>query len=325
MWFVIAVALAGHEYLGYSVGGDPSIDDAGLRLKLYTPTYHFAVRRQGQPEELRCPFWFTPCAKWSHARDVRRRFPNEASMQVCAEGTTPNSPSCAEAPDWDVYSAQLQAVVLQSDLSGRTSWSSPVNLVLHLEDPARWKVGDGLPHADLPAQRVVTVDAAQADRWRCSTGSTADAREALLADPRAGMTWLTAAAQRCEVAPTWLIGAFCAGPPADADAAAWCAVAAPSAPAVAARVIHHRKVEWLRQIQPSYPRAARGHPPVSCRGELSIDPNGVPTDVVVEGCPAVFANPAGDALLRWRAQPILIDGAAVSIKATVIVNFGLAQ
>lgn len=72
-----------------------------------------------------------------------------------------------------------------------------------------------------------------------------------------------------------------------------------------------------------YPAAARGLGlgEQGCIAPVLIGPGGVPEDVPVKGCPAVFHPSTVDSLLRWRWRPLRIGGSSLPVQTRIRVVF----
>ncbi len=84
----------------------------------------------------------------------------------------------------------------------------------------------------------------------------------------------------------------------------------------------------VMQIPPNYPRQARqagieGYVKLS----VVIKPDGtVSNATVIESKPGrLFAAAAVDAMLRWKFRPKMVDGKAVTQKATQVIEFKLSE
>lgn len=69
-------------------------------------------------------------------------------------------------------------------------------------------------------------------------------------------------------------------------------------------------LEVKRRKAPHFPRAAqaKGLREASCQAIVAVDVDGRPTSVEVSGCDEVFYAPTVKALMRWRFDPLRVDG-----------------
>ncbi|MEQ1570793.1 MAG: hypothetical protein ABMA64_34510 [Myxococcota bacterium] len=67
----------------------------------------------------------------------------------------------------------------------------------------------------------------------------------------------------------------------------------------------HTTLEVKRRVQPRYPESARALDlgEQRCAATVRVDAEGVPFEVVVEDCPAVFHAQTRESLLAWRFWP----------------------
>jgi TonB family protein len=89
------------------------------------------------------------------------------------------------------------------------------------------------------------------------------------------------------------------------------------------RVVHWSEVTPRRRVKPQFPEAAlqMGLHEGVCVVRIHIDPRGVPTEVVRQGCPKVFEAATVDAAMAWRFTPLLEDGQGVPAQFDLRVNY----
>ena len=92
----------------------------------------------------------------------------------------------------------------------------------------------------------------------------------------------------------------------------------------AANVMQAKTLKRVREVPPVYPREAER---LGIKGwvdvEFTIAPDGTTQDVIVRNAePArTFDQSAIDAVKRWRFEPVMRDGAAVSQRAAMRIRF----
>ncbi|MGH8239753.1 MAG: energy transducer TonB, partial [Steroidobacteraceae bacterium] len=94
----------------------------------------------------------------------------------------------------------------------------------------------------------------------------------------------------------------------------------------ASLIVQAKTLKRVREVAPSYPREAER---LGVSGwvdvEFTIAPNGTTQDLVVRDAQPLrtFDEAAVDAVRRWRFEPVMRDGAAVSQRAAVRIRFEL--
>ncbi len=85
------------------------------------------------------------------------------------------------------------------------------------------------------------------------------------------------------------------------------------------------ELEAKKQVMPKYPSEATqgGYADQRCLATITIDADGSATEVEVDGCPEVFHEAAGDALIRWKWSPPVVDGKPGPVRTTVGIAFKL--
>ena len=79
-------------------------------------------------------------------------------------------------------------------------------------------------------------------------------------------------------------------------------------------------------VKPTYPReAAEKNTGGVVELTVSIDEQGVPTQVRVKSGDATLAQAAVDAVRQWRWRPLKLNGTAVPVETVVSVNFKRKQ
>jgi TonB family protein len=92
----------------------------------------------------------------------------------------------------------------------------------------------------------------------------------------------------------------------------------------AANVMQAKTLKRVREVPPSYPREAER---LGIKGwvdvEFTIAPDGTTQNVIVRNAepPRTFDQSAVDAVKRWRFEPVMRDGAAVSQRAAMRIRF----
>lgn len=91
------------------------------------------------------------------------------------------------------------------------------------------------------------------------------------------------------------------------------------------RTVHSSDLRAKRRVEPRYPEAARALHlgEQRCRARVSIGADGVPTDVEVSGCPAVFHPDTEVAIRGWRWWPPRVDGRPAAVVTTIVVVYRL--
>jgi hypothetical protein len=86
---------------------------------------------------------------------------------------------------------------------------------------------------------------------------------------------------------------------------------------------HHTELSVKRRVYPDYPDAALALSlgEQRCLAEVVLDERGVPVDVTVSGCPAVFDGPTRQALHQWRWYPPKVGSRAVQARTTIAVTY----
>src|SRR6185503_11539683 len=99
--------------------------------------------------------------------------------------------------------------------------------------------------------------------------------------------------------------------------------AAPLALALAAQAEDTPLVLLSKGPPPAYPVAATGfgYGAVTCVATVSINDAGVPYNVLVSGCPAVFAEPTREAVRGWRWTPPTKNGVPTASQTVEEVAF----
>ena len=96
--------------------------------------------------------------------------------------------------------------------------------------------------------------------------------------------------------------------------------------AFATNVIQAKTLKRVREVPPTYPREAERQ---GISGwvdvEFTIAPNGTTQDITVRNAQPMrtFDQAAVDAVKRWRFEPVMRDGAAVSQRAAMRIRFEL--
>jgi hypothetical protein len=89
------------------------------------------------------------------------------------------------------------------------------------------------------------------------------------------------------------------------------------------RAVHHTQIKIKRQVQPVSPPAARelGLTEERCVATISVDEEGKPFDVKVDGCPAIFHEAVSKAALATRFYPYKVDGVAIRLSTKIGYTF----
>lgn len=89
------------------------------------------------------------------------------------------------------------------------------------------------------------------------------------------------------------------------------------------RVVHHAELRRIRAIDPRYPKAAQGMGlgRVTCDARVVIDERGVPADVDVTGCPALFHAEIRAAVLKSRWASPRFDGERRRVQTLLRFHF----
>ena len=79
----------------------------------------------------------------------------------------------------------------------------------------------------------------------------------------------------------------------------------------------------VRRVAPHFPdeALAANISFVECLATVSVDVAGSPTNVIVSGCPDLFFESVEDALMRWRFEPTMADGAPVATEFELTIYF----
>lgn len=126
------------------------------------------------------------------------------------------------------------------------------------------------------------------------------------------------AAAGMPVAPTWgeaWYGVVAGGLPTDPKA--------PPDPAEAGKppFVTTSALEAKKQVIPDFPAEAVAFGSQQCVAAVTIDAAGLPTDVVVEGCPGAFHPTVERTLAKWLWYPPVVDGEARAVRTLVTVSF----
>ncbi len=89
------------------------------------------------------------------------------------------------------------------------------------------------------------------------------------------------------------------------------------------REVHWSAVKVTRQVQPRMPAAARSMGPqqVSCVVRMTIDTRGRVTRVDPVDCPVLFQTATTEAALKWRFEPMRVDGQALDASFLLTVRY----
>lgn len=89
------------------------------------------------------------------------------------------------------------------------------------------------------------------------------------------------------------------------------------------RTFHASDLTARRKVEPRYPDAARALAlgEQRCLARVEIDPEGVPVDVTVQNCPAVFHDETERALRAWRWYPVRLEGRKIGAVTTIAVVY----
>ncbi len=91
------------------------------------------------------------------------------------------------------------------------------------------------------------------------------------------------------------------------------------------RAVHWSEVKPKRRIAPKMPDAAKqlNMSEERCNVRFFINEKGVPYDVRLETCPAVFHESALEAAWKWRFYPMKVEGKAVKTQFTLAILYRL--
>ena len=325
MWFIVAAALASPERIGVEVHGDVRIVNHQVVFPVAPPTVHLMTTHRGAPIEVRCRLSGDRCEVLDGPLAGKRlALPPDARLverlSACTVTIGEVSAPCPGTWPPHVGAPQFADLLIRSDLSGATAWSSPATLRVELGDGVRWHKGWGQPFAALSATRDQVVSAETTDTWRCLAAHSGRPLPSLIASPKVGMTWIWSAKEHCDLDVRDLQASFCASlADAPPEVAAWCAEPEPS-PAPPVHAVP--EVQWKRKIEPKFPIELRriGEDFV-CFADITLDEEGVPTGVVVSSCPDAARPSTERALMQWRAYPYKVHGVPSRVRAKVMINF----
>jgi hypothetical protein len=329
MWFIVAAALASPELIGVEVHGDVRIVDHQLVFPVAPPTVHLMTTHRGAPIEVRCRLSGDRCEVLDGPLAGKRlALPPDARLverlSACSVTFGEVSAPCAATWPPHVGAPQFADLLIRSDLSGATAWSSPATLRVELGDGVRWSTGGSDAFADLPTTRDPLVSADTTDTWRCLAAHSGQPVPSLIASPKIGMTWIWSAKEHCDLDVRDLQASFCASlADAPPEVAAWCAEPEPS-PVPLVHAVH--EVQWKRRVEPKFPIELRSNgEDVACTAEITLDEEGVPTGVVVSSCPDAARASTERALMAWRAYPLKVQGVPSWVRAMVKINFKIPR
>ena len=91
------------------------------------------------------------------------------------------------------------------------------------------------------------------------------------------------------------------------------------------RQVHWSAVKVTRQVEPRMPSAARTMAPqqVTCVVRMSIDTRGRVTAVDPVNCPVAFRQSTTEAGLKWRFEPMRVDGQALDASFLLTVRYDI--
>jgi protein TonB len=91
------------------------------------------------------------------------------------------------------------------------------------------------------------------------------------------------------------------------------------------RAVHWSEVQAKKRVSPVFPDAAKQLDIMEqrCQVRFFIDEKGVPYDVKLENCPAVFHDSALEAAWKWRFYPMKVDGQAVKAQFVLSIVYKL--
>ena len=79
----------------------------------------------------------------------------------------------------------------------------------------------------------------------------------------------------------------------------------------------------VRRVAPHFPdeALAANITFAECLATISVDAAGTPTSVIVSGCPDFFSESVEDAVMRWRFEPTLANGAPTATEFELTIYF----
>jgi TonB family protein len=255
-------------------------------------------------------------------QDLYARLLSEGT-QALAAGNAERAGYWATAAD--DAGADLAQVATLKERVERLRSSTTSDTLAHLSTLFNQRLAQGkLIDPETDSAKFYLAQLTEADAAHPSTQQARTAFAARLLD-EAGKA---RAAQDYPLARQWLTQARAAG----ADAAAVAALdaqlrALPAAPATAVPSTGFVNAGTLTQTHyesPRYPPAAQGHKVggwVDVQFTVAADGSVADTSIVGAAPVGVFERSALDAVRRWRYQPVILDGRAVSQRARVRVVF----
>ncbi len=91
------------------------------------------------------------------------------------------------------------------------------------------------------------------------------------------------------------------------------------------RAVHWSEVKVKKRVKPKMPDAARelNIAEERCQVRFFIDEKGVPYDVKLERCPAIFHESALESAWKWRFWPMKVDGNAEKAQFVLVIVYRL--
>ncbi len=75
------------------------------------------------------------------------------------------------------------------------------------------------------------------------------------------------------------------------------------------------------RIHPPFPKKARHFGEQTCDARIQVGPDGIPTDVILDGCPEPFAATLRKTLLEWQFDPALAAGTPTASEYALAVTW----
>ena len=91
------------------------------------------------------------------------------------------------------------------------------------------------------------------------------------------------------------------------------------------RAVHWSEVTVKKRVAPKMPDAAKqlNMAEERCQVRFFINEKGVPYDVKLESCPAIYHESALEAAWKWRFYPMKVDGAAIKAQFVLVIVYRL--
>ena len=95
--------------------------------------------------------------------------------------------------------------------------------------------------------------------------------------------------------------------------------------ATGVQAVHWSEVSIKRQVKPKFPEAAKqlNISEARCQIRFFIDEKGIPYDVKVETCPAIFRESSLAAAWKWRFYPQKVEGKKQKAQFVLSITYRL--